>query len=219
MDLLHNLLEPLYALKDWTVAWADSPYAVWALFGIAFAESSFFPIPPDALMIPMGFAASAAGNSAHALTLAAVTTAGSFLGGMFGFQIGRWGGRPLLHRFFDAAKINLVQGAYRRFDVWAVGLAGFTPIPYKIFSISAGAFDLDFKRFLLATILGRGGRFFLVGAFIAVFGPAVQDLVSQYMEVAAVAFAALLVAGFWVVGYAGRRATAGLAGETPPADA
>jgi membrane protein YqaA with SNARE-associated domain len=195
-------LEFLRDLVEWTAAWAHSPYGGAALFAIAFAESSFFPIPPDVLLIPLALA-----RTAQALLFAAIATAGSMLGGIFGFIIGDKGGRPLLRRFFKREKVDMVQYYYRRYDVWAVGMAGFTPIPYKLFSISAGAFGLDFKRFLLASVVGRGARFFLVGLVIALFGEPVKALLDTYFEVAVVTFAVLLIGGIYIVNLLARRST------------
>lgn len=194
MDILRDLVE-------WTAHWAYTPYGKVALFLIAFAESSFFPVPPDVLMIPLALA-----QIPQALLLALIATLGSALGGMFGFFIGDKGGRPLLQRLFKPEKIALVQHYYRRYDVWAVGMAGFTPIPYKVFSISAGAFGLDFKRFVLASILGRGGRFFLVGLAITVFGEPVKAFLDQYFDLAVIAFAVLFVGGFYAINVLARRA-------------
>jgi membrane protein YqaA with SNARE-associated domain len=193
-------MEFLRDLVEWTISWAATPYGGLALFLIAFAESSFFPVPPDVLLIPLALA-----RTSWALVFAAIATAGSTLGGILGFYIGLKGGRPLLKRFFKAEKVALVQDYYRRYDVWAVSIAGFTPIPYKIFSISAGAFGLDLKRFILATILGRGGRFFLVGLVILVFGEPVKALLDQYFDLAVVAFTVLLIGGFLVVNLLARR--------------
>ncbi len=195
-------MEFLRDLVEWTAAWAHSPYGGAALFTIAFAESSFFPIPPDVLLIPLSLA-----RTGQALVFAAIATAGSSLGGILGFYIGDKGGRPLLGRFFKPEKVDMVQRYYRRYDVWAVGIAGFTPIPYKLFSISAGAFGLDFKRFLLASFVGRGARFFLVGLVIAFFGEPVKLLLDRYFEVAVVGFAVLLVGGIYVVNLLARRSS------------
>ena len=195
-------MEFLRDLVEWTETWAHSPYGGAALFTIAFAESSFFPIPPDVLMIPLALA-----RTGQALFFAAIATAGSTLGGIFGYFIGNKGGRPLLRRFFKQEKVAMVQRYYRRYDVWAVGMAGFTPIPYKLFSISAGAFGLDFKRFVLATIVGRGARYFLVGLVIALFGEPVKALLDAYFEVAVVAFAVLLIGGIYVVNLLARRSS------------
>lgn len=184
-------MEILRDLAEWTAGWAETPYGGLALFVLAFAESSFFPVPPDVLMIPLALMA-----TSRALLLAAVTTLASVLGGAFGFFIGDKGGRPVLQRLFSAEKIALVTSYYQRWDVWAVFLGGFTPLPYKLFSISAGVFGLDFKRFLLASALGRGGRFFLVGLVITLFGESVKYYLDRYFDLAVIAFTVMLIGGF-----------------------
>lgn len=192
-----NLLKDL---ARWTVSWAATPYASSALFAIAFAESSFFPIPPDLLLIPLCLA-----NPKMALGYAAVCTAGSVLGGMFGFLIGLKGGRPLLLKLFSHQKVALVEAYFRKYDVWAVGIAAFTPIPYKVFTIAAGVFDLDFKRFVLTSVVGRGGRFFLVAGLIMIFGETIRYLLSKYFELAVTLIAIALVGGFYLIHHLGRR--------------
>ena len=187
MEILRDLIE-------WTTSWATTPYGGVALFAIAFAESSFFPVPPDVLLIPLALA-----KTSWALLFAAVATLGSLAGGILGYFIGDKGGRPLLKRFFKPEKVALVQDYYRRYDVWAVGIAGFTPIPYKLFSISAGAFGLDLKRFVLASMVGRGGRFFLVGLAILVFGESVKAFLDEYFDFAVIAFAILFIGGFYAI--------------------
>jgi membrane protein YqaA with SNARE-associated domain len=193
-------MEILRDLVAWTMGWAATPYGGIALFAIAFAESSFFPVPPDVLLIPLALT-----RTSWALLFAAVATAGSLAGGVLGYFIGDKGGRPLLQRFFKPEKVALVQGYYRRYDVWAVGMAGFTPIPYKLFSISAGAFGLDLKRFILASIVGRGGRFFLVGLAILIFGESVRAFLDEYFDLAVVAFAVLFIGGFYIINLLARR--------------
>lgn len=195
MDILRDLVE-------WTAGWANTRYGDIALFLIAFAESSFFPVPPDVLLIPLALS-----NTAKALIFAAIATIGSLSGGAFGFFIGDKGGRPLVHRLFNEKKIAMVQSYYRRYDVWAVGIAGFTPIPYKLFSISAGAFGLDFKRFMVASLIGRAGRFFLVGLFITLFGAQVAAFLDQYFDLAVVAFTVLLIGGFVAVNVLAKRSS------------
>lgn len=190
-------------LKDlarWTVGWAATPFAGSALFGIAFAESSFFPIPPDLLLIPLCLA-----NPKMALGYAAVCTAGSVLGGMFGFLIGLKGGRPLLLKVFSNRKVALVEAYFRKYDVWAVGIAAFTPIPYKVFTIAAGVFDLDFKRFVLTSVVGRGWRFFLVAGLIMIFGETIRYFLSKYFELAVTLIAIALVGGFYLIHHLARR--------------
>jgi membrane protein YqaA with SNARE-associated domain len=187
VDLIHDL----YA---WMEAWAQSPYGGVALFVLAFFESSFFPLPPDALMIPLAVA-----NVRFALGFAAITTAGSLLGAMLGYYIGLKGGRPLLNRFFSEDKVLFVEHQYQKRDVWAVAIAGFTPIPYKIFAIGAGAFHLNFLRFMLASLVGRAGRFFLVGLLITIFGEPIQAAIDDYLDVLALGFVVLLVVGFFAI--------------------
>ena len=187
MDLIHDL----YA---WMEAWAQSPYGGVALFVLAFFESSFFPLPPDALMIPLAVA-----NVRFALGFAAITTAGSLLGAMLGYYIGLKGGRPLLNRFFSEDKVLFVEHQYQKRDVWAVAIAGFTPIPYKIFAIGAGAFHLNFLRSMLASLVGRAGRFFLVGLLITIFGEPIQAAIDDYLDVLALGFVVLLVVGFFAI--------------------
>jgi membrane protein YqaA with SNARE-associated domain len=175
-------------------AWADSPYGGIALFVLAFFESSFFPLPPDPLMILLAVA-----NVPFALGFAAITTAGSLLGAVLGYYIGLRGGRPILNKFFSQEKILFVERQYQQRDVWAVAIAGFTPIPYKIFAIGAGAFRLDFRRFMLASLIGRAGRFFLVGLLITIFGEPIQAAIDEYLDVLALGFVVLLVVGFFVI--------------------
>ncbi|MDP6349139.1 MAG: YqaA family protein [Chloroflexota bacterium] len=175
-------------------AWADSPYGGIALFVLAFFESSFFPLPPDPLMILLAVA-----NVPFALGFAAITTAGSLLGAVLGYYIGLRGGRPILDKFFSQEKILFVERQYQQRDVWAVAIAGFTPIPYKVFAIGAGAFRLDFRRFMLASLLGRAGRFFLVGLLITIFGEPIQQAIDDYLDILALAFVVLLVIGFIII--------------------
>ncbi len=187
MELIHDLY-------GWMEAWAESPYGGVALFILAFFESSFFPLPPDALMIPL-----AVSNVRFALGFAAITTAGSLLGAVLGYYIGLRGGRPILERLFSPDKILFIERQYQKRDVWAVAIAGFTPIPYKVFAIGAGAFRLDFRRFMLASLLGRAGRFFLVGLLITIFGESIQTAIDEYLDILALAFVVLLVLGFFVI--------------------
>ena len=175
-------------------AWADSPYGGIALFVLAFFESSFFPLPPDPLMILLAVA-----NVPFALGFAAITTAGSLLGAVLGYYIGLKGGRPILNKFFSQDKIMFVERQYQQRDVWAVAIAGFTPIPYKVFAIGAGVFRLDFRRFMLASLVGRAGRFFLVGLLITIFGEPIQAAIDEYLDVLALGFVVLLVVGFFII--------------------
>jgi membrane protein YqaA with SNARE-associated domain len=192
-------VELISDLKHWVLAWGDSPWGSLALFVLAFWESSFFPIPPDGLMIAL-----AAGNLSFALGFSGIATAGSLLGAMLGYWIGLRGGRPVLNRFFSAKRIHYVEQQYQKRDIWAVTIAAFTPIPYKVFAIGAGAFRLNFRRFMLASLIGRGGRFFLVGILITVFGTQIETIVDDYFDVLAIAFVVMLVMGVLVIRFVTR---------------
>ncbi len=185
-------------LYDWVLGWADSPYSTWALFAIAFAESSFFPIPPDILLIALAVAL-----PLRAFRYALICSVGSVLGGAFGYFLGyqffdTLGGAIV--RFYAAEDQYLrIQEMYQRYDAFAVAVAGLTPIPYKVATITAGFFDVNFPRFLLASAVSRSLRFFLIGGLIRVFGPQIRAFIEKYFEILALIFLILLVAGFVVI--------------------
>ncbi len=193
---MSSIIEWIRWLKDWTLAWAVTPYAVWALFLNAFAGSSFFPVPPDLLMITMALA-----EPKRALYYAFICLAGSTLGGIFGYYIGLKGGKPILQKLIKAEKIEDIHNYFQKYEAWAVGIAGFTPLPYKIFSISAGVFYVDFKTFVLATILSRGARFFIVGALIMAYGESIKFFIDKYFNLLSIIFVVLLVGGFYIMKY------------------
>jgi membrane protein YqaA with SNARE-associated domain len=190
-------------LYDWVLGWADHRYGAVALFAVAFAESSFFPIPPDLLLIAL-----AVGAPLGAFRYAAICTAGSVLGGAFGYLLGSQFfdlvGEPLV-RFYSAEdQYAWMQSLYREHDAFAVAVAGLTPIPYKVATITAGFFEVDFGRFLLASTLSRSLRFFAIGALIRFFGPAVKSFIDRYFEILSILFLVMLVGGFlllkWLAG-------------------
>lgn len=191
MDLVHDAV-------DWMLAWADTPYALIALFVFSFWESSFFPIPPDPLLIAMAVA-----DPILAPLYALICTFASVFGASLGYFIGNKGGRPVVDRFFKGEKVRAAERLYQRYDVWAVGAAAFTPIPYKVFTITAGVASLNFWRFILVSFVGRGARFFLVGMAIYFFGPSIQTLIDEYFDVLTISFLILLVLGFLAVKYGG----------------
>ncbi|MAG59400.1 cytochrome B [Candidatus Woesebacteria bacterium] len=194
-------MEILHFLSEFVQSFVSSPYASGFLFLVAFIEASFFPIPPDTLLIPLSIA-----NPTKALFYALIATLASTTGGIFGYWLGLKGGRPVLNRFVNAEKMKVVKHYYNRYDIWAIGLAAFTPVPYKVFTISAGVFGIDFKRFLLASLIGRGARFFLVGTLIFIFGTAIQKFLDQYLELVVIGFTVLLVGGFFAFRFFGKRA-------------
>ena len=191
MELVHNIV-------DWMVSWAGTPYAWLALFILAFWESSFFPLPPDPLLIAMAIA-----DPTRAPLYALICTAASVSGATVGYFIGRKGGRPVVNRLFKEKRVLAAEQLYQRYDVWAVGAAAFTPIPYKVFTITAGIAGLRFWPFVLASIIGRGTRFFLIGFAVYFFGPAIQNAIDQYFELLTVSFLVLIVLGFVTVKYGG----------------
>lgn len=172
----------------------NSQASLYILAALAFAESSFFPIPPDTIMIPLALI-----NPALSLFYAFVTTVSSVVGGVFGYFIGNKGGKAVVKKIISENKLYQVKLLYQKYDVWAILVAGFSPIPYKIFTIAAGLFDLNLKRFIIASFFGRGGRFFLVGGLIFIFGDKIKAFLSQYLELTIIGLTVLLIGGFIVV--------------------
>lgn len=179
-------------LTHWVIEWAESPYAVWALFFLSVAESSFFPIPPDVLLVPLVLS-----NPDQGLWLAGVTTTGSVIGGVIGYCIGFFGGQPILERFFSWGTIRKVKDQFDRYGGWAVGVAGFTPIPYKVFTVASGVFSFRVFTFVLASFIGRGGRFFLVATAIQLFGEKMLVLMEQYYIGSSIVLVVLVIAVGW----------------------
>ncbi|MFZ1728744.1 MAG: YqaA family protein [Bacteroidota bacterium] len=189
------------SMYDWVEGFSHKPGALWALFGIAFMESSFFPIPPDVLLIAL-----AVTKPKRAMQFAGVCAAGSVLGGMFGYFIGyelmEAVGRPIID-FYNANNYWLkVEEAYRGpVGVWFLLAAAFTPIPYKVATIAAGATQMPFIPFLIASAFGRAARFFLVAGLIWKFGPSIKTFIDKYFDKLSIGFIVLLVLGFVAVKY------------------
>lgn len=188
----------LRRVYDWVLHWAETPYGTWALFALAFCESSFFPIPPDVLLITLSVVL-----PKKSLRYALVCSVGSILGGCFGYLIG-WQfmatvGDAIIRFYGLTDKYEYIQQLYSLYDAWVVGIAGFTPIPYKVFTITAGAFRINFIVFLLASAVSRSARFFIVGGLIYLFGPKIQTFIERYFNTLAIAFVTLLILGFVVI--------------------
>ncbi len=185
-------------LYDLCLEWIQTPYGIWALFLIAIAESSFFPIPPDIFLIALCIA-----QPKRSLYFAAICSIGSVLGGALGYGLGLGFmdtvGFRILNWYGLHEKYEIVQNLYQQYDAWAVGAAGFTPLPYKLFTITAGAFKINFATFMLVSLLARSARFFLVAAFIYKFGPPVRSFIERYFNLLATLFFILLVGGFLII--------------------
>ena len=196
-------------LYDWVLHWAATKYGAAALFILAFAESSFFPIPPDALLIALVL-----GAQKKAFKFAAICSAASVIGALFGYAIGHFLWWTPSNEFTGVANFffsNIpsftpeafynIQKMYEQYDFWIVFTAGFTPIPYKIITISAGAFNINMIMFIVASIISRGARFFLVAFLIWKFGPQIKSFIDKYFNWLAIAFTVLLIGGFLAIKY------------------
>ncbi len=189
-------------LYDWVLGWAETRWGVPALAGLAFAEASFFPVPPDPLLMALCL-----GAPKRSFRIAAWATLASVAGGIAGYLIGA-GAWSLLGDFFYRSvpgvtpeAFSAVQDLYDRWNFGAVFLSGLTPIPYKIFALSAGVFAIDLPVFILASVFSRGLRFFLVGALIWRFGAPVTRFIDRYFGPLTILFGILLTLGFILVGW------------------
>ena len=187
-------------IYDRCLLWVQTPSGVCALFFIAVAESSFFPIPPDVFLMVLCISV-----PRKSFRYAAICAAGSVIGGAIGYGLGMGFmdtiGVKILEWYGLHDKYEVVQDLYRQYDALAVGAAGFTPLPYKLFTITAGAFKINFVTFMLVSILSRSARFFLVAAFIYKFGAPVRHFIERYFNILTILFFILLIGGFLVVKY------------------
>lgn len=188
----------LRRLYSWVLHWAETPYGSWALFLLALSESSFFPVPPDVLLIAL-----AVSIPKKSFKYALICTAGSLIGGCLGYLIG-WQfmitvGEKIIQFYGLTHKMQYIKDLYMQYDAWAIGIAGFTPIPYKVFTISAGAFDINFTVFIIASAVSRAARFFLVAWLIYLFGPKIKTFIDKYFNILAITFVVLLIAGFVII--------------------
>ncbi|MBM4388246.1 MAG: DedA family protein [Deltaproteobacteria bacterium] len=194
---------PFFYLKrlyEWVLHWADTAYGAPALFLIAFAESSFFPVPPDVLLIAL-----ALGKRSRALYYALICTAGSVLGGLFGYFIGfaLWEALQIKDLFipyvFSREVFDIVVSKYQENAFLAVFTAAFTPIPYKVFTIAGGVCQISILELLAGSVTGRAGRFFLVAGLLYLFGAPVKRFIDKYFDLLAIIFTVLLIGGFVVL--------------------
>lgn len=196
-------------LYDWVLSWAYTPYGAIALFILAFAESSFFPIPPDVLLIALVL-----GARKKAFRFALICTAGSISGAILGYLIGHYLWWAPGNEFSSVAGFFFsnfpgfteemffkIQQLYNQYNFWIVFAAGFTPLPYKVFTVSAGAFNINFPLFMIASIIGRGARFFLVSALIWKYGPPIKSFIDKYFNLLVILFTILLIGGFVLINF------------------
>jgi membrane protein YqaA with SNARE-associated domain len=193
-------MEIIKKMYDWVLHWAKTPYAVPALFLLSFAESSFFPVPPDVLLIAL--AISIPKKSFKYATICAV---GSVLGGVLGYGIGLYGyemiGKPIVEFYHGQEIMDMIKLQYDQHGFLGILIAAITPIPYKVFTIASGVFEFDFWSFFVASVIGRSTRFFIVAGLIWKFGPAIRDFIEKYFNYLSVAFMVLLIGGFFIIKY------------------
>ncbi len=185
-------------LYDRCMEWISGRHGEWILFLIAFVESSFFPIPPDVFLIAMCVAI-----PAKAFRYAIICSVGSVLGGALGYGLGFWFmdgiGRSIIDWYGLTEKYGLVQQYFKEYDVWIVGTAGFTPIPYKLFTITAGVVHANFVTFMAVSLVARAARFFLVAGLIWKFGPQIRYFINRYFNILSLVFVVLLAGGFLLI--------------------
>jgi membrane protein YqaA with SNARE-associated domain len=193
-------------LYDWVLSLAETSYSLAALFVVALIESFIFPIPPDPLLMAM-----CVGKPERSLRFAGVTTLGSLVGAGIGYGIGHWlwyngaDFSPLANWFFEYVpgfKVETFHKVQEYFDKYTVAItlaAAFTPIPFKVVTITAGAFKANFFAFIITSIIGRAGRFFLVAGFFYKFGEPAKVLIDKYFTILTIVFTILLIAGFAVL--------------------
>lgn len=188
---------------DWTLHWADTRWGAVALFILAFAESSFFPIPPDVLLIACCLGLPL--RSKRVFYYALICTVGSVLGAIAGYCLGMFAWDAVAHWFmpavFSQEAFNRVGLLYQQYDFWVVFTAGFTPIPYKLITITSGVFDINFMMFIIASIVARGARFFLFAWLIMHFGPPIKSFIDKHFNWLALLFTVLLIGGFVLLKY------------------
>jgi len=187
-------------LYDWTLSLAETRHALWALALVAFIESSVFPIPPDILMLPMILA-----QPSRAWLIAGVALVASVLGGLAGYLIG-YGlydtvGRPVLEFYGKESYFAEFSDRYNAWGAWAVLIAGVTPFPYKVITILSGATALNIWVFLIASVIARGLRFFVLAALLWRFGAPIKEFIERRLGVLFTLFVAALLGGFLAVRY------------------
>ncbi|MEW5806267.1 MAG: YqaA family protein [Acidobacteriota bacterium] len=187
-------------LYDWVLHWSRTPYGSLALFLIAVAESSFFPIPPDVLLIALCLA-----TPLRSFSFALICSIGSVLGGLIGYLIGfsffELIAEPIINFYRYQNVYARISELYNRYNAWVVGIAGFTPIPYKIFTIAGGACKINLVVFTLASIISRSARFYLVSFLLWRFGSPIRNFIEKYLGWLSILFVFILVLSFILLRY------------------
>lgn len=187
-------------MYDWVLHWAHTPHGAVALFLLAFAESSFFPIPPDVLLIALVL-----GARTRWFRLALNCTVASVLGGIAGYAIGLGlmdtVGQKIIAFYHAEKHYAKVTDWYQAYDFWIVFAAAFTPIPYKVFTIASGAFHMNILAFAAVSFVGRGMRFFIVAWLLHRFGEPIRRFIDKYFNLLCIAFMVLLLGGFALIRY------------------
>ncbi|MCH8328952.1 MAG: DedA family protein [Nanoarchaeota archaeon] len=190
----------LRKLYDWVLSWAHKKYSSTALFILAFAESSFFPIPPDTLQIALSVS-----KPKKSFFYALLSSIGSVLGGILGYFIGLFLfdtiGSFIINTLGYQAQFNAVGNLYKSYAFLAILASAFTPIPYKVFTIAAGFWQVGLLPLITASIVGRSARFFIVATLIYFFGPKIKDFIDKYFNLLTIVFIILLVGGFIAIKY------------------
>jgi membrane protein YqaA with SNARE-associated domain len=188
----HPMMRRLY---DWMMRSAGDKRAPHALFWVSFIESSVFPIPPDVMLVPMILA-----DRAKAWWYATIATAGSVIGGILGYAIGyflfAYIGEPILNLYGYAGKFQDAAKLFNDWGAWILIAKGWTPFPYKVLTIAAGAFQMAIVSFIVASIVARSMRFYLVAALLYFFGEPIRDFIERRLTLVTTAFVVLLVGGF-----------------------
>lgn len=197
---LYNPFVLLRKTYDWTLLWAEHRRSQYALCVLAFIESIFFPVPTDVLLLLMG-----ASQPKRALYFAGLASFFSVLGGVGGYFLGYLAWQfvePIFMQYIFSPEIfEKVRELYNQNAFWSVFTAAFTPIPFKVFTVAAGVFEVSFWPFLLGSAVGRPLRFFAVGGLLYFFGAPVKDLVERYFNLVSIVFTVLLIAGFAALKY------------------
>ena len=187
------MFDSLRELKDWVLGFADSEWSAVALALNSFTESVFFPIPPDVLLVGIAIR-----QPEMAIWFALLATVSSVAGAVVGYWLGRRVGRSLLNRLVSGDKVEKAERLVSRYGVWAILVAAFTPVPYKVFAILAGMLDLNLRTFVVASLIGRGARFLILGILLFFYGESIEEFIDENFGLLTLATAAAVIVGLGI---------------------